>query len=173
MRKDILIYFYAAIAVVTIVFSIPRQNNLRASESNVEIGTNEIVVGGSSMNDKVDNGTISKANQEKVKEYQALLEQFSKSNYRVEKGKVIKEFKEKKLSTNETKEMKIIDKVFATLKGRIKVPEGAKIVIQEKGDQSVVIFENKLPKGTLGGDYSAKVTIDSKSGEILEILGSD
>lgn len=154
MKRKPVIYFSALFVSIIICYCI-MHNNLKGCGATME-GEN-----------------ISKPNLEKGKEYQVLLEKFSKSNYMVVKGKVMKKSKESILSPTEEKEMKIIGNALDAIKGKISVPEEAKVIIQSDKNQHVVIFENKLPKGWRGGDYSAKVTIDSMSGKILEILGSD
>lgn len=109
---------------------------------------------------------------ERMKRHKTFLENLLKSNYAVIKGRVVREPRRIPLSPAEEEEMKIINKAFEAIRDTISVPEGAKVLIQLEKDRYIVIFDNRLPEGVFGGDYSAKVTIDAKSGEILEILGS-
>jgi len=57
--------------------------------------------------------------------------------------------------------------------GRLEVPPDAPVVVELKDKVYIVTFKTQWPKGTLGGDYYARVSVDAASGEVLEILGSD
>ena len=44
--------------------------------------------------------------------------------------------------------------------------------MEERGVLTVVTFKTVLKPGTLGADYHAQVTLDSKTGKVLKVLGS-
>ncbi len=56
------------------------------------------------------------------------------------------------------------------IEGGIKPQENSPIEAELRDDRYVVTFVCIWPPETLGPDYSAKVTIDARSGEVLEIL---
>ena len=66
------------------------------------------------------------------------------------------------------------DKAIAIAKkaiaGGIKTQESSPIEAELTDGQYIVTFVCIWPPETLGPDYSAKVTIDAYSGEVLEIL---
>ncbi len=54
---------------------------------------------------------------------------------------------------------------------KVELQNDAPITATLEGERYVVIFERNDPPGVRGPDYDAKVTIDARSGEVLEILG--
>jgi uncharacterized membrane protein YkoI len=57
------------------------------------------------------------------------------------------------------------------VKGKIKIPDGNPVNVELIDGRYVVTFPTNLPKGIRGASYYAKVTINAKTGEVIEILG--
>lgn len=60
------------------------------------------------------------------------------------------------------------------IEGKITPEEDAPIRVEWADNQYIVTFEVILPPGVRGPDFSAQVTIDANTGEVIEILaGAD
>lgn len=57
------------------------------------------------------------------------------------------------------------------IKGKTKLQKGSPVTIQRKGGACVVTFVHINPPGTLGPDYDARVTIDTQTRTVTELLG--
>jgi uncharacterized membrane protein YkoI len=64
--------------------------------------------------------------------------------------------------------IKIAKKAIA---GKVERQEGSQIEVILHTDRYTIIFEYLNPPGVRGPDYDAKVMINAKTGEVLEILG--
>ena len=51
------------------------------------------------------------------------------------------------------------------------IPPNARVRVSVVGGKWIVVFPTDLKPGTRGADYHAKVTIDAKTGAVLEVLG--
>lgn len=58
------------------------------------------------------------------------------------------------------------------IRGKVSLPKGTPIDVQDEGAAVIVTFKTVLKPGTLGADYHARVTLDAKTGKVLKILGS-
>lgn len=173
MKRNVFICFFIVLISIVVLNGI-RENKVKASVFDVALESGESDMSENAVEEnREENSMTGKSNLKKTKAYSELLEKLSKSNYKIVKGKVLRESEKINSSSIEEKEIKIINNALEAIKGKILIPEDAKVFVQSEDTCYVVIFENKLPEGVRGGDYSARVTIDSKSGEILEILGSD
>lgn len=65
-----------------------------------------------------------------------------------------------------------VARVAATTRGKMKIKEGAPITVELKDRDYIVTFGSNLPKGSLGSDYTAKVTLDAFTGAVKKILGA-
>lgn len=57
------------------------------------------------------------------------------------------------------------------LAGKVNVPEDAPVKVDHSEGAYVVVFPFPSSPGMLGPDFYAKVTVDSATGEVREILG--
>lgn len=57
--------------------------------------------------------------------------------------------------------------------GKVAVPADVEPSVARRGDMVVVTFPTSLPPGTRGADYHARVTIDTSTGRVVEVLGGD
>lgn len=57
------------------------------------------------------------------------------------------------------------------IEGKVELQEGSHIVAKLQKGRYIVTFVRVNPPGVRGPDYDARVTIDAKTGDILEILG--
>lgn len=57
------------------------------------------------------------------------------------------------------------------LVGKVTPQDGAPVVVDTEGDRLIVTFVHHNPPGVRGPDYDARVTLDRRSGRVLEILG--
>jgi uncharacterized membrane protein YkoI len=65
-----------------------------------------------------------------------------------------------------------IDIAKKAIQGKAELQEDAPITVQLQKGRYVITFVHINPPGTLGPDYDARVTIDAKTGEVLDILGA-
>lgn len=173
MKKRILLGFLTILLTGVAIFYNTTQSSIKLPKTKAVLSSREVSSSKDVIVEEDEKGgkMISGSTSEKIKSYKNLMKKFAESNYAVINGKVAKVSQGPALTSIQTEEMEIANKALNVLKGKISVPEGAKTTIQLDEGHYVIVFENKLPEGTRGGDYSAKVVIDSKTGEILEILG--
>ena len=55
--------------------------------------------------------------------------------------------------------------------GKADVPASAPTEVEFENDRVIVIFRTQLPPGTRGADYHAKVTLNARTREVMQILG--
>lgn len=58
------------------------------------------------------------------------------------------------------------------IRGKVSYPPDTPIEVRERGKETIVTFKTVLKPGTLGADYHAQVTLDSKTGKVVQVLGS-
>ncbi len=126
---------------------------------------------------KINKKAENMSNQEKVKKYEVLKQQFKNSRYSFEKKKLKVKSNTNKDNVNtltnrerENKEVKIIKNVINEIIDKIEIKEKSKIVFLVEEKVYIIIFENKLKKGEMGTEYSAKVYVDKKTLKISKIL---
>ena len=68
---------------------------------------------------------------------------------------------------------KAIELARKACEGKVNIPANAETRVIARDGTTTVFFLQKLPPGTLGGDYHAKVDLDSKTGKVTGILGSE
>jgi hypothetical protein len=56
---------------------------------------------------------------------------------------------------------------------RVAIPATSRPRVEFAGGRCVVTFPTDLPKGTRGADWHARVTLDARTGAVLEVLGGD
>ena len=56
------------------------------------------------------------------------------------------------------------------VEGTYEYDHDGEIVVALDGGQYIITFPVDLPEGSLGPDYAARVTIDARSGEIIQLL---
>ena len=54
----------------------------------------------------------------------------------------------------------------------VSCPPDTPIEVENKGSRVVVTFKTRLPPGTRGPDYHARVTLDAATGRVLQVLGN-
>jgi len=57
------------------------------------------------------------------------------------------------------------------IKGKVTPQQDAPVEATLNNDQYIIVFVHINPPGRRGPDFDAKVTIDARSGKVLEILG--
>lgn len=57
------------------------------------------------------------------------------------------------------------------IEGKATHHQGEPIEVEYQNNQYIVTFVHILPPNTHGADYDAQVTINARTGEVLEILG--
>jgi len=57
------------------------------------------------------------------------------------------------------------------IRGHVTLPGNAEVRITADDDRVVVEFPRRNAPGERGPDYEARVTLDARTGEVLEILG--
>ena len=60
---------------------------------------------------------------------------------------------------------------LAAIQGKVDVPPGTKPVVCKAGDYTVVTFPTNLQEGMPGSDYHARVTLDTRTGRVVDIYG--
>lgn len=55
--------------------------------------------------------------------------------------------------------------------GHVTLTEGAGVSVENEDDRIVVEFARHNEPGERGPDYEARVTLDARTGEVLDILG--
>ena len=68
-------------------------------------------------------------------------------------------------------ESRAIEIARAACAGKMEIPADVQPRVSVAGRRCVVVFPTKLPPGTRGADYHAKVTLDAKTGAVIEVLG--
>jgi hypothetical protein len=56
--------------------------------------------------------------------------------------------------------------------GKVELQAGSPVTVVRRKNCYVVTFVHRLPPGVRGPDYDAEVTIDGRTGEVLEVLGA-
>lgn len=59
----------------------------------------------------------------------------------------------------------------AAVDGLVEVDDGGPVTVERRGQHWVVEFERVNPPGVRGPDFDARVTLDARTGEVVEILG--
>lgn len=68
-------------------------------------------------------------------------------------------------------ETRAIELARAACAGKAEIPPGVKPLVTRADGRIVVVFPTSLPSGTRGADWHAKVTLDAKTGAVVEVLG--
>ena len=68
-------------------------------------------------------------------------------------------------------ETRAVELARAACAGKAEIPAGVKPLVTNEGGRIVVVFPATLPPGTRGADWHAKVTLDAKTGAVIEVLG--
>jgi len=68
-------------------------------------------------------------------------------------------------------ETRAIELARAACAGKAEIPAGVRPRVSLADGKYVVVFPADLPPGTRGADYHAKVTLDAKTGAVIEVLG--
>ena len=81
---------------------------------------------------------------------------------------------DEKLNSGQRAQLKITRIAYAALRGKMKIPNDAKIIVEEGElqDEAVVIFDSRLLKDHRGSDFAAKVFLNKKSGAVRQVLVS-
>jgi uncharacterized membrane protein YkoI len=58
------------------------------------------------------------------------------------------------------------------IEGGVELSEGGGVEVVQQGEVYIVTFTRNDPPGTRGPDYDARVTINARTGEVIELLGS-
>lgn len=69
-------------------------------------------------------------------------------------------------------EEKAIEIARQAIVGKVTLSQGGSVKAALQNDRYVVTFTRVNPPGRLGPDYDAQVTVDAKSGEVLQVLGA-
>jgi hypothetical protein len=56
------------------------------------------------------------------------------------------------------------------LEGVVTLEQHNPVTVEREGDTYVVTFPRENPPGVRGPDFEAQVTVDRRSGEVLEVL---
>jgi len=70
-------------------------------------------------------------------------------------------------------EEKAVAAARAACADRVAIPATSRPRVEFAGGRCVVTFPTDLPKGTRGADWHARVTLDARTGAVLEVLGGD
>jgi uncharacterized membrane protein YkoI len=58
------------------------------------------------------------------------------------------------------------------IEGGVELSEGGGVEVVRQGEVYIVTFTRNDPPGRRGPDYDARVTINARTGEVIELLGS-
>lgn len=109
----------------------------------------------------------------KVEQFKELSDRLTHGEYVVEKGKLARRPQGKagpKTSLSRDDEFRVMEKALDAAKSKLNIPEGSGVIISEVGGRFEVIIGTPPPAGTLGPDYKAKVLVDKKTLEVVEVL---
>ncbi len=63
----------------------------------------------------------------------------------------------------------VVQALDALIERKLMLEEGIKLLVEDSGEQAVVTFAANVPEGSLGPDFSAKVTFDGKTREVTGV----
>jgi len=109
----------------------------------------------------------------KVAEFQRLSERLGKSEYVVEKGELTRRsdaVASASTSLSHDQEFLLLKKGFDAAKSKLAIPDGSGVIVNDVKDRYEIIIGPPPQAGVLGPDYVAKVLVDKKSGEVVQIL---
>ncbi len=70
-------------------------------------------------------------------------------------------------------ETKAVELARAACAGKAEIPAGTAARVVFDAGRCVVTFPTALAPGTRGSDYHAKVTLDARTGAVIEVLSGD
>jgi hypothetical protein len=109
----------------------------------------------------------------KVAEFRNLSERLAKSEYVVEKGELTRRpdsVAGTSTPLSHDQEFVLLKKSFEAAKTKLTIPDGSGVIINIGKDHYEVLIGPPPQSGVLGPDYIAKVVVDKKSLEIVQIL---
>src|SRR5258708_30402044 len=112
--------------------------------------------------------------QQRLEWYRQIREDMKKSMFRVEKNEVTTIRKRSTLQPEQVRQLELIKIAYKYVRqNKINVPEGAKIAFSNvDATTAIVIFDHEVrPPHTRGGDYSAAVKLNTKTGELIGPIG--
>ncbi|MDM3871407.1 hypothetical protein QSV34_08570 [Porticoccus sp. W117] len=111
-------------------------------------------------------------NLDSVKEFKKDITEFSLSSLFVKNGAVSIDSDVSSYDDAGERRLHHADQAYNAIKDQIFVPNGAKIIVRENDNQILVMFDSQLPEGSLGSHYAAKVFLDSKTGEVINVISA-
>lgn len=109
----------------------------------------------------------------KVAEFRELSERLTKSEYVVEKGELTRRPNSATGTStplSHDDEFKVMKKSLDAVKGKLSIADGSGVIITEEEKFYEIIIGTPLPAGTRGPDYTAKVMVDKKNLNVVQIL---
>jgi hypothetical protein len=109
----------------------------------------------------------------KVAEFRRLSERLAKSEYVVEKGELTRRsdgVASPSTSLTHDQEFAVLKKSFDAAKTKLTIPDGSGVIINDVKENYEIIIGPPPQSGVLGPDYVAKVLVDKKNGQVVQIL---
>lgn len=71
----------------------------------------------------------------------------------------------------DSEQQKIVDIAYTQLnESNMTVRDGLKVLVETTDNVGVVTIEAVVPEGSVGGDFTFKITIDKNTGEVTKLL---
>jgi hypothetical protein len=64
-----------------------------------------------------------------------------------------------------------VDAARKAIQGKVTLTQPGEVRVSDDGDRIVVEFTRRNAPGERGPDYEARVTLDARSGQVIEVLG--
>jgi hypothetical protein len=155
-----------------IIIGSPAQNTVQGSDLPAKVQVDKkslavVQVSGNEMKNPGDQAS------KEVTKYRALSERLAKSEYVVVKGELTRRADTAagtSTSLSHDQEFEVMKKGLDAAKAKLMIADGSGIIINEAKENYEVIIGSPTPAGSLGPDYTAKLLVDKKSLEVVQIL---
>jgi hypothetical protein len=107
--------------------------------------------------------------EERKAEIQAAQEAYPKSPFVFRNDEVTTLTEDTLLTKNQERQFRLIKKAYSHIRG-IGIPQDSRVIVLESDKSIIVLFEYKSALGVRGPNYSARVTIDPETEDVIQFL---